>query len=83
MGQGALAEEQYRYLIDSKEKIEQAYLDLGYLYEKQRKWDKALALFQEALANNPYDLSLRHHVARIYVKMQDFERALSELQQIV
>jgi len=77
-----LAEEQYRYLIDNLDDAQQAYIDLGYMYENQQAWDAALEMFGQALKRNPHDLALRHHLARIYVGMQDYERALEELTRI-
>lgn len=83
MDLNVLAEEQYRYLIEKLDGAGQAYLDLGYMYEEQREFDRALQLFEEALRDNPHNLALRHHIARIYVGMKRYEEALNQLQQIV
>lgn len=83
MDLNVLAEEQYRYLIEELDGAGQAYLDLGYMYEEQREFDRALQLFEEALHDNPHNLALRHHIARIYVGMKRYEEALNQLQQIV
>lgn len=83
MGLEVLAEQQYRYLIDNLDNVQQAYLDLGYMYENQQDYESALAMFRQALEINPHDLALRHHLARIYVGMREYERALDELGQII
>ena len=83
IGLNQLAVEQYRDLIRRNPDVEQAYLELGLLYEDLREWQNALDVFTEVLERRPLDFALRHHISRVYVGMKRYDDALAELNIIV
>jgi len=78
-----MAIEQYRILIQRHPGMLQASLELGFLFEERRQWNDALDVFRTALAKNPLEFSLRHHLARVYLGMKRYPEAIGELSTII
>ncbi len=59
--------EKFRAAIDKDPKFLEAYFNLGMTYERMRKKDKALEVYQEVLRANPDSLDAKAYVAKIYL----------------
>lgn len=62
-----LAEQEYQAAIAVNPENTQPYYSLGYLYTRQKQFDKATELFENLLKTHPYEVSSYFHLGRIAV----------------
>jgi tetratricopeptide (TPR) repeat protein len=79
-----LAEATYRRLLSRRPDLDAARIELGKLYEQLPDGlDRALEIYREALADNPGDLKLRHHLVALLVNAGRLDDARLELERIL
>ena len=66
----------------NKERLE-TYEFLGQIYEKQRKYDQAIAVYKKALAIEPDDKEVHKSLAKIYDEKKLYSEALLEYKKLI
>jgi tetratricopeptide (TPR) repeat protein len=59
------------------------YHHLGTVYRIQKRYDKAIAIYQEILKLKPKDIDAHQHLAHIYERTGQYEKAISIYQQLI
>ena len=73
----------YERLLAVRPADEAAYYNLGNLHWQQQAYDQASAAYEAALALDPYDDDALHNLALCYIVVEDTEKALPLLLQLV
>jgi len=74
------AQKQARYVLDKDPKNFNALDGLGVIYMKMGRHEDAMKYFNEAVKINDKDVMVHVHLAAVYYKMQEKEKARKEWQ---
>lgn len=77
-GNNEEAKKLYEYVLSNQSKNYQAYLGLGLINSAQGKFNEALNVYTKAISINPLYANAYNNRAIAYMKMGDFEAALTD-----
>jgi len=60
-----------------KEKLSDAYMNLGYAYAKQKKFQSAVANYRKALEITPKDAFINYRLSEAYLESEQYQRAIN------
>ncbi|OGG03553.1 hypothetical protein A2W14_03145 [Candidatus Gottesmanbacteria bacterium RBG_16_37_8] len=60
-----------------------AYRNLGYIFESEKKYDEALSLYNQGLKVNFYDTTIRAQIASFYTSRKKYEEAIDQYLKIL
>ena len=72
----AEAEKTFRKAIKTAWDYPSSYLNLGYLYEKQEKWDQAITVYEQLLEAVPTELEAFLRIGKCQETKGEFAKAL-------
>ena len=73
------AERELRLSIQTDPTYEMAYYNLGKVYQKQRKWDKAIDSFEGAAQRSPSNANFQYDLGEAYLEAKHLDRAETAL----
>jgi len=68
------AERELRLSIQTDPSYEMAYYNLGKVYQKQRKWDKAIEAFEGAAQKSPSNANFQYDLGEAYLRRSTWTR---------
>jgi tetratricopeptide (TPR) repeat protein len=74
------AEEEFKRALAIKPN-EASYTSLGYVYQRQERYDAAMSHYESALKLNPEHVAAYNNMAVIYFELGDVEKAVSTIQE--
>jgi tetratricopeptide (TPR) repeat protein len=73
------AERELRLAIQTDPSYEQAYYNLGKVYQAQRKWDKAIEAFEGAVQRSPNNANFHYDLGEANLEAKRLDKAEAEL----
>ena len=83
MGKNEQAIEQYKIYTENFPDDVRGFKNLAILYEREKKYDLAIAEFTKAIAKDNEDLSLKKEIANCYHIQKDYANALKYYDEIL
>ena len=82
MQDGARAEKELRAAAVANPNQPNVHFGLGYLFWLREAWPEATAEFQAELENNPQHIKARTYLADSWIRQNEFQKALTELEKL-
>jgi tetratricopeptide (TPR) repeat protein len=73
------AERELRLSMQTDPTYEMAYYNLGKVYQKQRKWDKAIEAFEGAAQRSPSNANFQYDLGEAYLEAKHLDKAETAL----